>query len=234
MSRRSSFLERLMAVDMTIPLAAGVLACCLAGFYGGPRLAFQVLIYGVLVVFVVGMPLLIVFGSHANKQHLRRLQKTYGGEFPWSRFLFGPIFKFTYRDRPVSLRKFSGGKHGPTLLQVSIEWNDAPQPFTIRPQGMFDSIFKLVGKHDVQIGRAGFDNAYCIHAEDPSEIRQLLDKNVQRRILDIPEQKRLVIRLHRGEFLVRAQHYSLTSDLEEFTEAALRLFDAFERSALHL
>ena len=55
--------------------------------------------------------------------------------------------------------------------------------------------------------------------------------SVQRQILDVPEQKRLVIRLHGEALLVRAQYYSLTSDLEEFTAAALRVFDAFERSA---
>ena len=231
MSDKPTAYERLMESDVTVPLAVAALVLCGVGFWGGPSLMLKTFGYGVGVLLIAWMAMLLIFGSHVENRSLRKLQKTYGGRSQRSFFNFRPFYRFSHRGHAVSLQKYSGGRNRPGLLQVTVEWQNSPRPFTIRPQGVFDSLRKIIGSQDVQIGRKRFDDAYLIHADDPEEIRRLLDWEVQRQILDVPEQKRLVIRLHGEALLVRAQYYSLTSDLEEFTAAALRVFDAFERSA---
>ena len=87
-----------------------------------------------------------------------------------------------------------------------------------------------MGLQDIKLGRATFDEGYVIQGNDPPTIRQLLTRDVQREIVDLPEQKSLVIRLSKRRFTVRAQHYALQSDLPSFVESGLRLYDALREN----
>ncbi len=83
---------------------------------------------------------------------------------------------------------------------------------------------RLVRLQNIKLGRATFDDAYLVQGKNLSEFRRLLTRDVQHAILELPEQKYLNIRLVNGKLTVRAQHYSLQTDLPDFVDSALRLF----------
>ena len=86
----------------------------------------------------------------------------------------------------------------------------------------------MVGFQDIEVGRAIFDDAYVVKANDPAKVRLLLTKAVQHCIHALPEQKSLSVRVKRGRLTVRAQHYALSNDFAAFTDAVLRLYDGLK------
>ncbi len=231
MDNRGSLFQKLMNIDMSLPLMVAALVLCVVGFVYGTGTAIWVLVYAFIGLFAIGMPLLLLYASHSELAQLREIQKQHGGRVRRGWFFLGPSLRFNYAENPAEVRLIRRrGKHRPDDVQVTVDWLGEHPRLEIRPHGVVSKMGRLVGLQDIKLGRATFDDAYVVQGTDPNEIRRLLSRDVQHAILELPEQKYLNIRLANEKLTILAQHYSLESDLRSFLEASLRLYEALQIS----
>ena len=177
------------------------------------------------------MPLLLLYAQHTELDQLRDLQHAYGGTVSRGWFIRGPSLRFSHAGNAAEVRVIRRRqRHRPDDVQLSLEWPGPDIRLAIRPHGVLSRFGRLLGLQDIKLGRATFDDGYVVHGNDPPLIRQLLTRDVQRKIVDLPEQKFLVIRLSKRRFMIQAQHYALQSDLPSFVESGLRLYDVLREN----
>lgn len=76
--------------------------------------------------------------------------------------------------------------------------------FKLVPQGLLESVGKLLGLQDVELGDPEFDKAFIIKSNDEARVREVLDDPVLRQFLrEEPEAFVGLVEVH-GD---RAQHY---------------------------
>ncbi len=231
MTRDESPFRKLMEIDATLPLAVAALVFCAIGFVYGTGTAFRAVAYGFIGLFAIGMPLLLFYGWHAELEQLRDIQQQYGGRLKRSWLLGGPSLNFAYAGTRAVVRLIRRHqKYRPDDMQIELDWPGTRLRLEVRPQGVLSTLGRLVGIQDIKVGRAGFDDAYVVQGDDAAQVRRLLTRDVQQQIAALPEQKYLAIRLDLGRLVVRAQHYSLESNLSVFMEAVMRLYDALKDS----
>ena len=224
-----------MQTDATVPLAVAVLVFCGIGYAYGISLALKVLGYAFAGLLLLGMPLLMWYSRQGELEQFRVVQDQHGGRLHtgWIPFVSGPSMTFEYRDSTVRLTiiRRSGQNHRPNEMQITLEWPDPHLQMVIHPQGVLSHLGRMVGFEDIEVGRAIFDDAYVVKANDPDMVRSLLTKDVQHCVHALTEQKSLSVRIKRGRLTVRAQHHALSSNLATFTDAALRLHDGLEAAS---
>ena len=231
MPQSDSSFRKLMETDVTLPLAVVVLVLGGVGFFYGPGAALRTLGYGFLALLALGVPLMLLYARHAELEHLRGIQEMYGGQLRRGWPGRGPSLDFTYAGSRARVRLVRRSqRYRPDDVQVEVDWTGSPVRLEVHPQGVLSMLGRMVGLQEIAVGRSSFDDIYVVRGDNPDQVRRLLTLEVQRRIEALPEQKYLAVRLDEMQLVVRAQHYSLQSDIVGFTEAALRLYDGLRQS----
>jgi hypothetical protein len=138
---------------------------------------------------------------------------------------------------PASIRAGGGGKNNPPRWDVR---SAAPRlslrtSLTIDREGILGALREKLGQHDVHIGDAAFDGAFCVRGSDPDVVRGVMQRSaVQlavRALFDDPDAMQLVVR-DGGDVHARLRRRSAdAATVRQKLLAVVRLVQALEEHA---
>jgi len=221
----------LLQIDLTVFTSiVAIIWLTIAGVYG-LNIAFTVLLYLIVVVFVVGMPFLIRAQLQTELRQLQDVQKERGGSLTkhWISLFSPPSLTFEHDGASVHLstpREDDGAR-----IQLTLDCPDCHGQVTVASADMLSRLAELVGLKDIAIGYGLFDDAYVVKADDPDTALRLLPRKVQRCVREIPEQKALSISIKNQELTVSALRDYQSKEPRHFVDAVLTLYDELKRAA---
>jgi hypothetical protein len=138
-----------------------------------------VLFFGVVAVILI----LIVFGAFKNDERAKNLRVAagrYRGTIVTS-FWGNDRLEFVVDGVSAELSYQAGSKNQSRFTKV--RFCHTPAGFLrIVPEGIFESLRKMFGAQDIEVGETGFDGAFLIQGLPEQWVREVLNPETRRRI----------------------------------------------------
>jgi hypothetical protein len=138
-----------------------------------------------LMLFAVAVVGFLVYRHYSKRARdlddtYRRVADSLGGQSEPSGFLGHPSLRFSFEGGRVAVDIYStGGKHAKYYTQLHFVWPDGQLRCEVTPVRLLNSIGKMLGMQDIQIGSPEFDPRYLISGNSTNDIRRLLSPQVQ-------------------------------------------------------
>jgi len=138
----------------------------------------------IMIALFVGVFVTVLLGQRQRNRALdasfRQISCHYDGTLSPRTFTKLPSVRFVRRGVSVLLDTFStGGEHPTRYTQLHFAWPHAHLRLEVFPERTFQTIGKLFGAQDIEIGSSSFDRAYIIRGNDENLIRETLTGGVQ-------------------------------------------------------
>ncbi|MDX1947174.1 MAG: RING finger protein [Pirellulaceae bacterium] len=150
-----------------------------------PSLAENAIGFLVIATIVVGLIAFYLNRLFAleklRRDNLRRIAQHFRGELQEDAVLYRPQVRLRLDGAPALVRYSSHGKRG-WHTHFQIAWPDRALRCELVPQRAFDSLRRLLGMEDIEIGSPPFDEAFYITG-NRREVRELLSADVQVAVL---------------------------------------------------
>jgi len=191
----------------------------------------------VTFLFLIGIGVVVFLLFRHNSKRARELDDTYrgvaeslGGTCFTGGLLGRPSITFSFEGGRAAIDIYStGGKNARYYTQLHLGWLDVKLRCEIIPVRVLNSIGKMLGMQDIQIGSPDFDHRYLIGGNSEEAIRQLLSKEVQLAIDELRQflgNDDICISIRGGRLLIKKR--SLIRDygmLKRFVRLGIKLHD---------
>lgn len=194
------------------------------------------IVAGICIVMVIVFAVALSFAMASKRnQQLAETARRYGGQLETGGLLSLPKIRFTYAGRNLLLTYQSQGDEGPTYkTNLAIPWPNRSLRCEIFPESSTDTLRKLIGMQDIQIGSPRFDDQFVITGNDEQAIKTLLTPEVQSRIAQLYNLKTgfssasgIYLHIFGGWLTVSKNGYLVSGEeLDPFLGRFLDLFDA--------
>jgi len=143
------------------------------GGEGGVILVGAILVAIIVLVFCV-------FKDRERRKNLEAVASRFQGNIIPS-FWSGDRVEFIVDGADAELTYHQGNRNRSPFTRLRIR-RSPPGSLRVVPEGVFESLRKIFGEQDIQVGDPRFDAAYLVQGSPEHWVRQLLDPEVRRRI----------------------------------------------------